>query len=299
MKGLKEGFYTINSGPPIYMLCRLHLEDNLYDHCLSKTDRLTTQAIVKEVFGKEGLVHSTSRMKYEDDFLTFYGKYGDIIGEKTCSVLYYNLWNGVIEPSILFPEVKTQNNRVESAHAALKSLIQHQPLPLDKIVNVCENKHQAQNGDIERSVCTGGPSGPWELIDELKHFEVDYLEFRKWTPEQRQEYIVKVMKAYKKLKYLKDDTFSISKSGQFMTREKKLIAAKPHSSRGSRANRTSKKKRGTAVKETMAQRERSLSLKRSQSAGGRMELEGKGASKRRHKTFKGNFLVLFCLKYKL
>ena len=288
MKGLKEGFYTIDSGPPVYMLCRLHLEDNLYNHCLSKTDKPTTQAIIKEVFGKEGLVTSTSRSMYEDDFLKFYGKYGEIIGRKTCHVLFNNLWDGVVEPSINFPAIKTQNNRVESAHAALKSLLQHKPLPLDQVATVSENKHQTQNTDILRSVAG---RGPYELIDELKKFEVDFEDFMTWTTEKKQDYIKKIMREYKKLKYLKDDTFAVSNSGNFMTVNKTLIAQKPTKSRGSRSNRASKWRRGSSTRETMADRERTLSLKRSQSvpSRARMELGDKKNSKKRYRTFKGNF----------
>ena len=135
-KAFKWAFHSSELGEPVYLLCSLHMEKNLYDTLLKNNSKKITNEICHEVFGREGLVSSKSYTEYFDKFIHFCQKHKEHFEEKHLKTLYEKVWSGIVHPMILYPEILTQTtNRVESLHASTKSLIQHKPQKVDKMVD--------------------------------------------------------------------------------------------------------------------------------------------------------------------
>lgn len=145
VNGLKEGFHSTTSGPPIYMLCVIHLQNNVKDFLIKHENQTTANRICNIIFGKKGIVEAKGQQEFDDRFLEFSKDYGEYFDERRLKKLEEQLWNNVVLPSITFPHIKHINtNRPESENARLKSLTEHKGMPIDKITMVCENKQQAQ-----------------------------------------------------------------------------------------------------------------------------------------------------------
>ena len=144
--GLNEGFHSPTGGPPKYLLCLIHMERNLNDYLIKRTDQLTTNKIKTSVFGKSGIVKtSTGKGEFYDKFEQFRETYGQHFEEQRLDTLIEKLWEFAVEPAILYPHIKVDQstNRMESQNARLRRLTNHRDLPLDKMVMKCENQQEA------------------------------------------------------------------------------------------------------------------------------------------------------------
>ena len=146
-KGLSEGFHSPTEGPPTYLLCLIHMERNLNDYLIKRTNQVTTNKIKKLVFGENGIVKSsTSEAEFEEKFATFRRTHGQYFEEKRLNTLEEKLLEFAVKPAINYPHIKIDQstNRMESENARLANLTDHKDLPLDKMVMVCDNKQQQQ-----------------------------------------------------------------------------------------------------------------------------------------------------------
>ena len=144
--GLNEGFHSPTNGPPKYLLCLIHMERNVNDYLIKRTDQITTNKIKAAVFGNNGIVKtSTGEGEFNDKFEVFRQTYGQHFEDKRLDTLKEKLWVFAVEPAILYPHIKVDQstNRMESQNARLRRLTNHKDLPLDKMVTVCENQQQA------------------------------------------------------------------------------------------------------------------------------------------------------------
>lgn len=106
-KAFKWGFHS-QDGPPVYLLCSVHMQQNLYDTLLKTNSKEITSEICRQVFGPKGLVESESNLDYFNKFIEFSGKYKDCFTEKHLETLYDKVWSGIVEPKTLYPEIVTQ-----------------------------------------------------------------------------------------------------------------------------------------------------------------------------------------------
>ena len=110
-KAFKWAFQSQEEGPPVYLLCSVHMQQNLYDTLLRTNSKETTSQISQAVFGEKGLVQSKSEGEYFQKFLEISAKYQDCFTAKHLETLYDKVWSGIVEPKIIYPEITTTTNR--------------------------------------------------------------------------------------------------------------------------------------------------------------------------------------------
>ena len=83
----------------------MHLEKNVYDQVLKNVGKPEAQKVSHAIFGPAGIASAKGRTEFEDLFKTFIKNFGACLTEKYCESLYERLWEHIVAPVIMYPNL--------------------------------------------------------------------------------------------------------------------------------------------------------------------------------------------------